>query len=51
MKDWIFRTGEFICDLRTVGVLVREGKLAVQRDRDGHECALLRNKRLKNGPL
>ena len=26
-KDWIFRTDEYICDLRTVGVLVRDGKL------------------------
>ena len=22
MKDWIFKTDEYICDLRTVGVLV-----------------------------
>lgn len=40
MKDWIFRTDEYICDLRTVGVLVRNGKLLVQRDRDGREYAL-----------
>ena len=40
MKDWIFRTDEYICDLRTVGVLVRDGKLLVQRDRDGNEYAL-----------
>ena len=39
-KDWIFRTDEYICDLRTVGVLVRDGKLLVQRDRDGSEYAL-----------
>ena len=39
-KDWIFRTDEYICDLRTVGVLVRNGKLLVQRDRDGNEYAL-----------
>lgn len=31
MKDWIFKTDEYICDLRTVGVLVRDGKLLVQR--------------------
>lgn len=29
-KDWIFRTDEYICDLRMVGVLVRDGKLLVQ---------------------
>ena len=40
MKDWIFRTDKYICDLRTVGVLVRDGKLLVQRDRDGSEYAL-----------
>ena len=39
-KDWLFRTDEYICDLRTVGVLVRDGKLLVQRDRDGNEYAL-----------
>lgn len=36
-KDWIFKTDEYICDLRTVGVLVRDGKLLVQRDQDGSE--------------
>ena len=40
IQDWIFRTGGYICDLRTVGVLVRDGKLLVQRDRDGNEYAL-----------
>lgn len=40
MKDWLFRTDEYICDLRTVGVLVRCGKLLVQRDRHGSEYAL-----------
>ena len=39
-KDWIFRTGEYICGLRTVGILVRGGKLLVQRDREGSEYAL-----------
>ena len=40
MKDWMFRTDEYICDLRTVGVLIRDGKLLVQRDREGSEYAL-----------
>ena len=39
-RDWFFKTSEYICDLRTVGVLVRDGKLLVQRDRDGIEYAL-----------
>lgn len=40
MKDWIFRTDEYICDLQTVGVLAYCGKLLVQLDRDGSEYTL-----------
>ena len=36
-KDWLFTSDEYICDLRTVGVLIRDGKILVQRDHDGHE--------------
>lgn len=39
-RDWMFAGDEYICDLRTVGVLVRDGKLLVQRDVDGSEYAL-----------
>ena len=39
-KDWLFATEEYICDLRTVGVLIRDNKILVQRDRDGNEFAL-----------
>ncbi len=39
-KDWLFATDEYICDLRTVGVLIRDNKILVQRDRDGNEFAL-----------
>ena len=39
-KDWLFTADEYICDLRTVGVLIRDDKILVQRDRDGHEYAL-----------
>lgn len=39
-KDWLFESGEYICDLRTVGVLLRNHKILVQRDRDGVEFAL-----------
>ena len=39
-KDWLFTADEYICDLRTVGVLIRDGKILVQRDRGGHEYAL-----------
>lgn len=39
-QDWIFYVDNNICDVRTVGVLVRDGKVLVQRDRDGNEYAL-----------
>ena len=39
-QDWLFTSEEYICDVRTVGVLVNDGKLLVQRDRDGNEYAL-----------
>lgn len=39
-KDWLFKTDEYICDLRTVGVLIKDGKILVQRDKDGTEYAL-----------
>ncbi|MBQ8288669.1 MAG: NUDIX domain-containing protein [Clostridia bacterium] len=38
--DWLFTTNNAICDLRTVGVLIKDNKLLVQRDRDGSEYAL-----------
>lgn len=39
-RDWLFTTDESICDLRTVGVLVKDDKILVQRDRNGNEYAL-----------
>ena len=39
-KDWLFTGDGYICDLRTVGVLVRDNMILVQRDRDGNEYAL-----------
>lgn len=39
-NDWILATDNAICDLRTVGVLVRDNKILVQRDREGSEYAL-----------
>lgn len=40
MQDWIFEKNDCICDVRTVGVLIRNGKILVQRDKDGNEYAL-----------
>ena len=39
-KDWLFASDEYICDLRTVAVLVKDNKILVQRDRNGNEYAL-----------
>lgn len=39
-KDWIFATDEYICDLRTVSVLIKDNIILVQRDKDDNEYAL-----------
>lgn len=39
-KDWLFAADEYICDLRTAAVLVKDGKILVQKDRNGTEYAL-----------
>lgn len=39
-QDWIFHAGDYTCDLRVAGVLVKNGKILVQRDADGAEYAL-----------
>ena len=40
MKDWLFTGEHYICDLRVAGVLIKNGKLLVQRERNGGEYAL-----------
>ena len=39
-KDWLFTSEDYICGLRTVGVLIHNNKILVQRDRNGNEYAL-----------
>ena len=39
-KDWLFITNEYICDLRTVAVLVKNNKILVQKDLNGNIYAL-----------
>ena len=39
-KEWLFTTDEYICDLRTVGLLICNNKILVQRDTGGNEFAL-----------
>ncbi|MGM9664278.1 MAG: NUDIX hydrolase [Eubacteriales bacterium] len=39
-RDWLFSTDEYICDLRTVAVLIKDNKILVQRDKGGNEYAL-----------
>ena len=40
MADILFKADDYIFDVRTVGVLVKDGKILVQRERDGNEYAL-----------
>ena len=40
MEDWHFYGSDYVCDLRVAGVLIRNGKLLVQRERNGNEYAL-----------
>ena len=39
-KDRLFSSGNYICDVRTVGVLIKDNKILVQRERNGNEYAL-----------
>ena len=39
-KDWLFAGDGYICDLRTVGVLIKDGMILVQRDKGGSDYAL-----------
>ena len=39
-KDWLFSDDNSVCGFRSVGVLVHNGKILVQRDKDGTEYAL-----------
>ncbi len=39
-KDWLFTGDGYVCDLRTVGVLIKDNMILVQRDKDGDEYAL-----------
>ena len=32
MEDWHFYGSDYVCDLRVAGVLIRNGKLLVQRE-------------------
>lgn len=39
-KDWLFRGEDYACDLRAAGVLMRDGKILLQRDKNGAEYAV-----------
>ena len=39
-KDWLFSDEKNICSYRAVGVLIRNNKILVQREKDGNEYAL-----------
>lgn len=38
--DWLFKGDNYICNFRSVGVLIRNNKILVQRDKDGSKYAL-----------
>ena len=39
-KDWLFRGENYVCDLRAAGVMMRDGKILLQRDKNGAEYAV-----------
>lgn len=38
--DWLFKSENYICNFRSAGVLIRNNKILVQREKDGLEYAL-----------
>ena len=39
-NDWFFDSGSCICNFRSAGVLIRNGRILVQREKNGSEYAL-----------
>ena len=39
-KDWLFRDDTSLCNVRIAGVLLRDGRILLQRDKNGSEYAL-----------
>lgn len=39
-RDWLFSDDSYICNFRSVGVLIKNNKIFVQRDKDGNDFAL-----------
>ncbi|MCL2671563.1 MAG: NUDIX domain-containing protein [Clostridiales bacterium] len=39
-KDWLFIEEDHICNFRAAGVLIRNDRMFMQREKDGTECAL-----------
>ena len=37
IRDWLFTTEEYICDLRVAAVLVKNNKILVQKEKIGNE--------------
>ena len=38
--DWLFEIDNNICDLRAAGILIKNNKIVVQRDKSGSEYAI-----------
>ena len=39
-KDWAFAGDKYTCGIRTAGVLIKDNKILVQREKNGNEYAL-----------
>ena len=39
-KDWLFHDEDTVCNFRSVGVLIQNGKILIQREKNGTEYAL-----------
>jgi len=39
-RDWLFKDENSVCNFRVAGVLIREGKIFLQRDKGGNEYAI-----------
>ncbi len=40
-KDWLFKDEDFICNFRSAGILIKNNKILLQREKNGSEYALL----------
>ena len=39
-KDWLFKDEDFICNFRSAGILIKNNKILLQREKTGFKYAL-----------